>query len=57
MNWHDAGDIIKQRMYMAVIDKISKSLQKIFGSRNERVLKKYWRMVEQVNAVRISTAR
>jgi len=51
MNWHDAGDIIKQRMYMAVIDKISKSLQKIFGSRNERVLKKYWRMVEQVNAV------
>lgn len=36
---------------MAVIDTISKSLQKIFGSRNERVLKKYWRMVELVNAV------
>ncbi|MBW8016426.1 MAG: preprotein translocase subunit SecA [Planctomycetes bacterium] len=36
---------------MAVIDKISKSLQKIFGSRNERVLKKYWLMVELVNAV------
>ncbi len=36
---------------MAVIDKISKSLQKIFGSRNERILKKYSRMVELVNAV------
>jgi len=36
---------------MAVIDTISKSLQKIFGSRNERILKKYWRMVEQVNAI------
>lgn len=35
---------------MAVIDKISKALQKVFGSRNERVLKKYWRIVELVNA-------
>ena len=29
--------------------KISKFLQKIFGSRNERLLKVYWRVVEQVN--------
>ena len=29
--------------------KISEFLQKIFGSRNERMLKDYWHMVEQVN--------
>ncbi|MBW8035123.1 MAG: preprotein translocase subunit SecA [Planctomycetes bacterium] len=30
------------------VQKISKFLQKIFGSRNERLLKVYWRVVEQV---------
>ena len=36
---------------MAVIDKISKALQKIFGTRNERVLKRYWGMVDLVNSL------
>ena len=37
-------------MFM-VIQRISKSLQKVFGSRNERVLKRYWGMVEKVNSL------
>ena len=34
-----------------VIQRISKSLQKVFGSRNERLLKRYWAIAEQVNAI------
>ena len=34
-----------------LIDKVSKFLQKIFGSRNERILKRHWLLVEQVNAL------
>ncbi len=33
------------------IEKISGFLQKIFGSRNERILKRHWQLVEQVNVL------
>ena len=34
-----------------VMQRISKTLQKVFGSRNDRVLKHYWQTVEQVKAL------
>lgn len=33
------------------MQRISKALQKVFGSRNDRVLKHYWQIVEQVNSL------
>jgi preprotein translocase subunit SecA len=35
---------------MPVIESISRGFTKIFGSRNERLLKRYRRFVEQINA-------
>ena len=36
---------------MAALDVISKVLQKVFGSRNERLIKRYSRVAEQIEAL------
>ena len=39
-----------EKIALMVLQQISKTMTKVFGSRNERLLKSYYRRVEQINA-------